>query len=130
VGWPHFVRQIAGVASRLPRDERAHLVVFTGDYGAAGAIDLWGSQFHLPHAISGHNSYWWWGPAGARDGATTIAVNLSRSYLHTIFSRVTPAGSVTTPNDVWSEERGDPIWVCTGQKESWAKAWPAARIYG
>ena len=38
------------------RPQRAHLVIFTGDYGAAGAVDLYGGRYGLPHAISGHNS--------------------------------------------------------------------------
>jgi hypothetical protein len=130
VGWPQFVHQIADVAATVPVDQRAHLVVFTGDYGAAGAVDQYGSGYGLPHAISGHNSYWWWGPAGARDGATTIAINLSKSYLLSIFSQVKSAGTVATPNGVWSEERGEPIWICTGQKISWQAAWPAAQHYG
>jgi hypothetical protein len=130
VGWPQFVHQIADVATTLPPAERAHLVVFTGDYGAAGAVDLYGAAERLPHAISGHNSYWWWGPSGARNGATTIAVNLSRSYLLTVFSEVRPAGSVSTPHGVWSEERGEPIWICTEQRISWATAWRATRHYG
>lgn len=130
VGWPGLVRQVAAVADTLPEQQRTALVVFTGDYGAAGAIDLWGSRYGLRDAISGHNNYWWWGPAGASNGATTIAVNLPRSYLLTIFSDVTPAGVVHTPGDVWTEERGDPIWICRGQKATWAAAWPAARHYG
>jgi len=130
VGWPMFVRQIADVAATVPPAQRSHLVIFTGDYGAAGAVDLYGGRYGLPHAISGHNSYWWWGPGSARNGATTIAVNLPRSYLQTIFSEVIPAGSVATPDGVWSEERGDPIWICRGQKETWAQAWPNARHYG
>jgi len=129
IGWPQFVAQVAAVAHHLPPDEQAHLVVFTGDYGAAGAIDLYGAHDGLPHAISGHNTYWWWGPAGARDGATTIAVNLPRAYLETIFTEVIPAGAVRTPGDVWTEERGAPIWVCRGQKVTWARAWPSARHY-
>jgi 4-amino-4-deoxy-L-arabinose transferase-like glycosyltransferase len=130
VGWPQFVGQIARISASLPTPQRRTLVVFTGDYGAAGAIDLYGRRYGLPPAISGHNNYWWWGPAGARNGATTIAVDLPRSYLLTIFSSVTPAGTVTTPHDAWTEERGDPIWICTGQKVSWAQAWPEARHYG
>jgi hypothetical protein len=130
VGWRDLVGQVAQVARELPPAERAHLVVFTGDYGAAGAIDLWGAEYGLPQAISGHNNYWWWGPAGARNGATTIAVNLSKAYLLTVFSRVTPAGPVATPGGVWAEERGDPIWICQDQKVSWAQAWPAAKHYG
>lgn len=130
VGWQDLARQLAQTAASLPPAQRAHLVVFAGDYGAAGAVDLYGPAYGLPHAISGHNTYWWWGPAGARDGSTTIAVDLPRSYLLTIFSEVTPAGTVATPGDVWTEERGDPIYVCRGQKVSWAAAWPAARHYG
>jgi hypothetical protein len=130
VGWPQLVRQIATVADRLPRDQRANLVIFTGDYGAAGAVDLYGARYDLPHAISGHNNYWWWGPGRAPDAATAIAVNLPRSYLLTIFSEVDPAGTVATPGGVWSQERGDPIWLCQGQKFNWAAAWPQARHYG
>jgi 4-amino-4-deoxy-L-arabinose transferase-like glycosyltransferase len=130
VGWPDLVRQVALVEATVPSAQRAGLVVFAGDYGAAGAVDLYGRRYGLPHAISGHNDYWWWGPAGAHDGATTIAVDLPRSYLLSIFSTVTPAGTVITPHDAWTEERGDPIWICTGQKVSWRQAWPAARHYG
>jgi Dolichyl-phosphate-mannose-protein mannosyltransferase len=130
VGWPQFVDQIAGVAAALPAPERKDLVVYTGDYGAAGAIDLYGSRYGLPHAISGHNTYWLWGPAGATDGATTIAVNLPRAYLESIFTDVTPAGTVTTPHDVWTEERGAPIYICSHQRETWAQLWPRAKHYG
>ena len=130
VGWESLVDQIAKVSATLPAAQRAHLVIFTGDYGAAGAVDLYGRHDGLPHAISGHNSYWWWGPEGARNGATTIAVNLSQQYLRTIFTQVIPAGSVATPDAVWSEERGDPISVCRGQKLTWAEAWPDAKHYG
>lgn len=114
----------------MPASERANVVVFAGDYGAAGAVDLDGKRYGLPHAISGHNSYWCWGPSDATDGATTVAVNLSREYLLTIFSTVTPAGRVDTGHGVWTEERDAPIWICRNQKISWARAWPDARHYG
>ncbi len=130
IGWKLLVNQLATIRDRLPAVQRADVVVFSGDYGAAGAVDLYGPSLGLPAAISGHNNYWWWGPRSARNGATTIAVNLPRSYLLTIFSSVTPAGTVATPDGSWSEERGDPIWICTGQKVSWAQAWAAARHYG
>jgi hypothetical protein len=129
VGWPQFVRQVATVADRLPAQERARLVAFAGDYGAAGAIDLWGKDYGLPGAISGHNNFWWWGHASATDGSTTIAVNVPASYLRTIFNRVEAAGTVQTPHNVWTEERGDPIWICTGQKTPWSVAWPSVKHY-
>ncbi len=130
VGWPEAVRQIATVADALPPAERSHVVIFTGDYGAAGAVDRYGARYALPHAISGHNTYWWWGWGNARDGATTIAVNISRSFLLTMFADVTPAGSIATPHNVWTEERGAPIYVCRHQRLSWRAAWLSVRNYG
>jgi len=130
LGWKPFVRQVAALANTLPAAERRRLVVVAGDYGAAGAIDLFGARYGLPHAISGHNSYWWWGPGRARDDSTTIAVNIDRSYLQTIFAAVEPAGQVRTPGGVWTEERGAAIYLCRGQRRSWAAVWPTARHYG
>ena len=72
---------------------RSKLVIYTGDYGAAGAVDLYGPAEGLPHAISGHNTFWWWGPGSAPDGSTTIAINLPRDYLLTIFGHVRYEGA-------------------------------------
>ena len=130
VGWQGFVEQVAGVVSTLPRPERAHVVLLTGDYGAAGAIDLYGARYDLPRARSGHNNYWFWGPGDAVDGATTIAINLPRDALVAQFGDVELAGTVATPHGVWTEERGAPIWICRAQKRSWAASWPALRHYG
>lgn len=130
VGWPQMTAQISRLASTLPPASRQRLVIFTGDYGAAGAVDVYGPRFGLPPAISGHNTFWWWGPGRAPNDSTTIAVNLPRPYLLTIFRSVTPAGAVQTPHDVWTEEGGDPIYLCTQQYRTWAQAWPAARHYG
>jgi 4-amino-4-deoxy-L-arabinose transferase-like glycosyltransferase len=129
-GWPSFVAQVAHIAGGLPHTEHRRLVLFTGDYGAAGALDLYGPQYGLPAAISGHNTFWWWGPGNSPEDSTTIAVDLPRRYLKTIFSTVVLAGTVATPDDAWTEERGDQIFLCTGQIESWATAWLSARHYG
>jgi hypothetical protein len=130
LGWKPFVHQVAGIAGALPASERRRLVIFTGDYGAAGAVDRYGAQYGLPHAISGHNSYWWWGWGHASNHSTTIAVNMSRSYLRTMFADVELVGHVRTPGGVWTEERGAPIYLCRGQLRTWASAWASARHYG
>ena len=36
------------VVASLPPSQRAHVVIFTGDYGAAGAIDLYGARYRTP----------------------------------------------------------------------------------
>lgn len=130
VGWENAVRQVATVVDTLPPAERKDVVLLTGDYGMAGAIDLYGPRYGLPGAISGHNSYWWWGPHGAADTATTIAINMPTSILDSIFSTVVPAGRIETGHGVWTEEQGDSIVICRSQITPWASAWNSIRDYG
>ena len=130
VGWPSYVRQVGGIVNTLPPGERSRLVLLTGDYGAAGAIDLYGPRYHLPSAHSGHNTYWWWGPGGMSNDSATVAVNIPQSVLQGVFRRVRLVASVQTPNNVWTEERGDPIYLCTQQYASWSEVWPSLRHYG
>jgi hypothetical protein len=47
-------------------------VIYTANYGEAGAINELGRADGLPTAVSGHNTDWWWGPGNLR--ATTVIV--------------------------------------------------------
>jgi len=38
LGWPRFADTVARVVSELPPRERERAVVFTGNYGEAGAL--------------------------------------------------------------------------------------------
>lgn len=58
IGWPELVEAVARVRDSLPAEDRAHLGILAGNYGEAGAIDLYGPQYGLPNAISGVNSFW------------------------------------------------------------------------
>ncbi len=48
VGWPQFVRTVDGVWKSLPPRQRASTVIFTADYGEAGAINELGRGTGLP----------------------------------------------------------------------------------
>jgi len=61
-GWPEMVHEVADIYDALPPDQRAVTGIFAGNYGEAGAIDLFGPQYHLPSAWSRHQNYWFWGP--------------------------------------------------------------------
>lgn len=51
VGWPQFVRTVDGVWKSLPPGQRAGAVIFTADYGEAGAINELGRGTGLPTAV-------------------------------------------------------------------------------
>lgn len=61
-GWENMAQQIASVYHRLPQAEQSDCAILAGNYGEAGAIDHYGPRMGLPKAISGHNSYYDWGP--------------------------------------------------------------------
>src|SRR5574341_814510 len=63
-GWLEMVAQIAQAYDSLSPQEKSEACILTQNYGEAGAVDFYGPAYGLPKAISGHNSYYIWGPDG------------------------------------------------------------------
>ncbi len=61
-GWPEMVNEVAGIYNSLSPDERAQTGIWAGNYGEAGAINLFGPKLGLPRAYSRHQNHWYWGP--------------------------------------------------------------------
>jgi hypothetical protein len=74
-----------------------------GNYGEAGAIDLYGPALGLPKAISGIDSYWLRG-YGDPPPQTLIVVGISRGFLEQNFESCKLAGHVTNRYGVENEE--------------------------
>src|SRR6266481_4004676 len=63
-GWEELVATVNHAYSRLSPEERPGCGVFAQNYGQAGAIDFLGRRYGLPPALSGHQTYFLWGPRG------------------------------------------------------------------
>ncbi len=100
----------------LPQDEQAQACFFTENYGEAGAIDLYGPQYHLPQAISGHNTYYLWGP-GTCTGEVVISIGYPFDKFQTAFDSVTQAAMITCKYCM-PEENNLPVFVCLHLKTS------------
>jgi hypothetical protein len=61
-GWPEMASEVAGIYNSLPPNERAQTGIWAGNYGEAGAINLFGPKLGLPRAYSRHQNHWYWGP--------------------------------------------------------------------
>jgi hypothetical protein len=126
-GWDTMTATVAHVYHSLPKNEQAQACIFTENYGEAGAIDFYGPQYHLPQAISGHNSYYLWGP-GTCTGAVVISVGNSLAFLQPVLSSVTQAATITC-DYCMPEENNLPVYVCLHLKTSVQAIWPTVKRY-
>ena len=83
-GWRELVDSVRVVYSSLSPEEQSRCVIFGQNYGEAGAIDVLGRETGLPRALSGHNSYWFWGP-GDWSGEVIIVIGSQREDLEELF---------------------------------------------
>ena len=130
-GWPELASEIARVRDSLAPEEREDVAILTGNYGEAGAINLYGPALGLPNAISGVNSFWTRG-YGDPPPRTLIVIGFSREFVEHYFASFEVAARVTNRNNVANEETTDhqDIFVCRGLKEPWPEFWKKMRRYG
>lgn len=127
LGWDTMAATVARVYHSLPREEQAQACILTVNYGEAGALDLYGPQYHLPQAISGHNTYYLWGP-GSCTGKVMISIGYSLTLLRSAFESVTQAATITCAYCM-PEENNLPVYVCLHLKTSIQAFWPTVKHY-
>jgi len=121
-GWKEIVAKTAEAHSRLSPEERPGCGIFAQDYGQAGAIDFFGRQYGLPPALSGHQTYYLWGPRGY-SGNCLIVLDDNRERLEELFESVEFVGFST--DNPYALEREIPVFICRGAKfGSLEKVWP------
>jgi 4-amino-4-deoxy-L-arabinose transferase-like glycosyltransferase len=124
IGWPELTRTVASVYRRAG----GGAVIFTSNYGEAGAIDRYGPASGLPAAYSGHNAFGYWGPPPDRPGAV-VTVGLGPSQL-SHFRGCRLAARIDNSAGVDNDERGEPVDLCAGPRAPWSRLWPALRHLG
>ena len=127
-GWPEIAAAVGKAYSALSPEDRARTVFFGWNYGDAAAVDVFGAPWGLPPAISGHESYFLWGPRGA-DGGVVLIFGGTRDRLLTLFGSVEAVGRVDNPLGM-PEESGQTVWLCRDLREPIKTLWPRLRHYG
>lgn len=121
-GWNEIVAETAVAWNQIPPADRADCGVFAQDYGQAGAIDFLGRKYGLPQSLSGHQTWWLWGPHGY-SGKCMIVLDDRRSRLEELFSDVQYVG--TSADNPYALEKLVPVYICRGPKfGTLADLWP------
>ncbi len=123
MGWENMTATVARVYHSLPANEQGKACVLALKYAEAGALNYYSPQYHLPQVISGHNSYYFWGP-GNCTGEVIISLGYPPDLLQRKFSTVKPAG-VSTCQYCTPDFINVPIYICyhikTSMKAEWSK---------
>jgi 4-amino-4-deoxy-L-arabinose transferase-like glycosyltransferase len=135
IGWPQLVSTVRTVWTSLPPRQRASAVIFASNYGEASAINVLGQGTGLPQAVSGHNTYWWWGPGNPH--ATTVVAVMpgpadgggDAAYLRQFFTSVRAVATLSNPYRIHNQEFDGHVYLCTGPRHPWGQMWPQLRSY-
>jgi 4-amino-4-deoxy-L-arabinose transferase-like glycosyltransferase len=120
-GWREMAAAVAQVYNSLPVDVRSKTAIFGQNYGEAGAIDFFGPQYGLPPAISGHQSYFLWGPR-QYTGESMIVMADRQDVLERFFASVQKVGRVEHPYSMPYEHFD--VFYCRGLKQPLRDLWP------
>jgi 4-amino-4-deoxy-L-arabinose transferase-like glycosyltransferase len=121
-GWEEIVDETVKAYKQLSPAERPGCGIFAQDYGQAGAIDFLGRRYGLPPALSGHQTYFLWGPRGY-SGNCLVVLDDNRERLEESFEHVEYVG--TSADNPYALERQIPVYVCRGARfGTLEKVWP------
>lgn len=126
-GWQEEVDQVARIYGALPAADRARAGILCSNYGEASAINFLGAGRGLPFAISGHNSYWLWGPHGEAGDVMIVINGASLDEMRKYYSSVEIAGRMQHPYAMPYENRN--IYLCRGRKGSIPADWAEFKHY-
>ena len=121
-GWEEIVAETAKAWNLIPVEDREDCGIFAQDYGQAGAIDFLGRRYGLHPALSGHQTWFLWGPRGY-SGNCMIVLDDSRERLEQLWNHVDYVGM--SADNPYALEKQIDIFICRGAKfGTLAELWP------
>lgn len=131
IGWPDLAHAVAGVYYALPPSQRARTGILTGNYGEAGALNLYGPELGLPFAMGLTNSFWYRG-YDPRLPDLVIVTGFDLAEGRKLFESCRVAAKNRNSFGVINEESRDhpDILLCRKLRMTWTEYWAGARRFG
>lgn len=120
-GWQEMAEAVAGAYNKLSPEDKQRCAIFGQNYGQAGAIDFFGAKMSLPSAISGHQSYFYWGPRNYT-GECMIVMDDTPDRLSKLFDSWEKVATVYHPYSMPYQHFD--VYLCRGLHWPLAKIWP------
>jgi len=127
IGWRELAADVAKVYHALPDNEKRNTVIISTNYGEAGALELYASEFGLPLTYCTHNSFHSWGPPSDTI-QTYIGVFIDIDDVRPRFKSVEKATDYYCA-DCTKQQRDIPIYILRGPNFSMEKEWVNFKNY-
>jgi dolichyl-phosphate-mannose-protein mannosyltransferase len=126
-GWEELARDVSAAYRTIPETERTTTVALVGNYGEAGALELYAKRYPLPRVICSHNSYWFWG-VGPTPITTFVRLGGKREDYLEKYGDVTAAG-VHFARYAMPYEDSLAIFITRERRKPIEEDWPKAKHF-
>jgi 4-amino-4-deoxy-L-arabinose transferase-like glycosyltransferase len=127
IGWKEMAAEVSRVYQSLPAAEQRNCVIVSDNYGPAGAMELYGSEYGLPPVYATHNSFHSWGPP-SDTVKTYIGVDIDAGGARSLFESFEEAAIYYCP-DCTRPQREVYVYVMRNPVVSVEKMWPEFKEY-
>jgi MFS family permease len=117
IGWEEKVDLVVRAYQGLTDEDKREAIIAAGNYGQAGAIEVYGKKYGLPPVVCGHNTYYLWSKDRLR-GSIVLRLTQAENYdgLKERFESVEPCDGEFSSPYVSSHENHLKVFVCRGPK--------------
>jgi hypothetical protein len=119
IGWEEKVKLVVSAYNSLSEVDKKQTIIAAGNYGQAGAIELYGKPFNLPPVACAHNTYYLWSKERV-NGNILLQLDNEEDYdgLKHLFDSVEIYPGIFRNNFVSDHENNLVVFICRGPKIS------------
>jgi hypothetical protein len=122
LGWREKADAVAMVVASLTPEERENAVLYGGNYGHAGTLDLYGRRLGLPPVVSLAGSFYNFG-SGERPGDVLVFLGVEPDDVEDLACRSLEMPARVTHPWVVPGEDDVPVLVCRGPSMTLQEIW-------
>jgi hypothetical protein len=117
IGWEAKAMLVVNAYNSLSEDDKKQTIIAAGNYGQAGAIELFGKPYSLPPVACAHNNYYLWSKDRV-NGSILLQLDDDISYegLTRLFDKVEMHPGIFRNAYVSSHENNLVVFICRGPK--------------
>ena len=128
-GWEEMAKNVSLVYEKIPDDEKSKTLVYTNNYGDAGAIEYYNKKYDLPKVLSAHNNFWIWGWDYLNEEIKNVIIIGGNREDH--LNSFEEVEQVLTHNTKYAMpyENNLPIFICRNLKRDFRMIWESNKHF-